>query len=127
MVLYCVCMYSMHCNVCMCVRMYLHSVLLPVLPLFQTPEKQGAGVMGAQSPGASGHARSPSVGGHTRTSSIGHRRGDSQGGAEENISFEDRRKENFEAGRLELERRRKAIKEQQEREAVGETNTANPC
>ena len=50
----------------------------------------------------------PSGGGHTRNSSDG----------ETAITFEDKRKENFEAGRLELERRRKAIKEQQEREAV---------
>ena len=33
-------------------------------------------------------------------------------------SFEDRRKENFEAGRMELDRRRKALQEQQEKEAV---------
>ncbi len=34
------------------------------------------------------------------------------------MTFEDKRKENFEAGRLELERRRRAIKEQQEKIAV---------
>lgn len=34
------------------------------------------------------------------------------------LTFEDKRKENFEAGRLELERRRRARLEQQEREAV---------
>ena len=34
------------------------------------------------------------------------------------LSFEDRRKENFEAGRMELERRRKALQEEQERIAV---------
>ena len=36
----------------------------------------------------------------------------------EDLSFEDRRKQNFERGRMELERRRKARQEQQEREAV---------
>ena len=34
------------------------------------------------------------------------------------LSFEDKRKENFEAGRMELERRRKALQEEQERIAV---------
>lgn len=60
-----------------------------------------------------GHARNPSGGGlgHTRNLSGG-------GGAGDSVTFEDKRKENFEAGRMELERRRKAIKEQQEREAV---------
>lgn len=52
--------------------------------------------------------RNPSGGGHARNPS---------GGADA-ITFEDRRKENFEAGRMELERRRRAIKEQQDREAV---------
>ena len=34
------------------------------------------------------------------------------------LTFEDRRKQNFEAGRLELERRKKMLQEQQEKAAV---------
>ena len=34
------------------------------------------------------------------------------------LSFEDKRKENFEAGRMELDRRRRALQEQQEKIAV---------
>lgn len=67
-----------------------------------------------QSPGQTRHTRNPSGGSpslHTRNPS---------GGGADVVTFEDRRKENFEAGRMELERRRRAIKEQQEREAVNE-------
>ena len=41
-----------------------------------------------------------------------------KGSLESPASFEDRRKENFEAGRMELDRRRKSLMEQQEKEAV---------
>ena len=34
------------------------------------------------------------------------------------LTFEDRRKQNFEAGRMELERRKKMLQEQQEKAAV---------
>ncbi len=54
-------------------------------------------------------------GGHTRNTSLDRIK---DGAAEEGATFEDKRKENFEAGRLELERRRRAIKEQQEKEQV---------
>ena len=67
-----------------------------------------------------GHNRSPSGGGRPRKlSESGHTRNPSGGGgAGDAVTFEDKRKENFEAGRMELERRRKAIREQQEREVV---------
>ena len=73
-------------------------------------------VKGEPTPNVSGHTRNTS-GGHALNLSMG--RGSKDG--EENVSFEDRRKENFEAGRLELERRRKAIKEKQERDTVRQT------
>ena len=88
----------------------------------QTPEKPGSvALKGSQSPATTGHAQSPTLGahspglgGHVRNSSLGRK----DGLGEEAATFEDRRKENFEAGRLELERRRRAIKEQQERAMV---------
>lgn len=42
------------------------------------------------------------------------------GTEDQGLSFEDKKKENFEAGRMELERRRRALLEQQEKIAVNE-------
>lgn len=42
----------------------------------------------------------------------------SEGEKEDGLSFEDRRKRNFELGRMELERRRRAVQEEQERAKV---------
>ena len=53
---------------------------------------------------------------HTQTSVPDHKT--SVTGEENQLSFEDKRKVNFEAGRLELDRRRRARQEQQERVAV---------
>jgi len=88
----------------------------------QTPENPGAAAaMGSQNPSTTGHppspglgGRSPSIKGHTRNTSLGL----TKDGGDEATTFEDKRKENFEAGRLELERRRKAIQEQHEKAAV---------
>ena len=82
----------------------------------------GVGVKGGQSPSLGRHGRSPSLGGHSRNPSRGHDGKEiiiGVAGEESDVSFEGKRKKNFEAGRLELERRRKSMKEQQEREAVG--------
>ena len=95
--------------------------------VLQTPEKPSpAAAMGSQSPSTTGHAqsprlggRSPSMKGHTRNTSLG-RAKDGMGGVEDAATFEDKRKENFEAGRLELERRRRAIQEQHEKAAVSQ-------
>lgn len=67
------------------------------------PDQMGVQKGGSYSPGGGGHTRNLSG-----------------GGISDAVTFEDRRKENFEAGRHELERRRRAIREQQEREAVRE-------
>ena len=69
---------------------------------------QTGGVKGLTRTSSGGHKRTASGGGHTRNPS----------GGVDNITFEDKRKENFEAGRMELERRRKAKREQQEKEMV---------
>ncbi len=42
------------------------------------------------------------------------------------VTFEDRRKENFELGRMELERRRRARQEQIEKEAVSASGRQSP-
>ena len=86
----------------------------------QTPSSGTSGGGGhTRNPSGGGHTRNPSGGGHTRNpSGGGHTRNSSGGG--DGFTFEDKRKENFEAGRMELERRRKFIKEQQEKEAVSQ-------